>query len=421
LLEPLRHIHNPDFGAVIFRRTFPQIRNEGGLWDESQKVYSLLGAKARETSLEYQFPTSARVRFAHMQYEGNKLDWQGSQIPLLGFDELTHFSESQFFYMLSRNRSMCGVRPYVRATCNPDADSWVAELISWWIDQDSGYPLPERAGKLRWFVRLNDDLHWADTPGELTAKCGPEVAPKSLTFIPAKLTDNPALMQRDPGYMANLLALPLVERERLLGGNWKIRATAGKVFNRAWFEIVDAVPAGGLECRFWDFAATEKQLAKDDPDFTAGVRVRKVGGVYYVTDVYAEQIGPAEAETAFVNVTKQDMAAAKEAGSRYLVRWELEPGAAAVRYARLLVGMVAGADAQGVRSSSDKLVRAMPLASQAQVGNVKLLRGRWNEGWLRHMHGQPDLAHDDIMDGTAGAFNELVKGATARTASSHQG
>jgi hypothetical protein len=52
------------------------------------------------------------------------------ELPPIGFDELTHFSESQFFYMLSRNRSMCGVRPYVRATTNPDADSWVATFIA---------------------------------------------------------------------------------------------------------------------------------------------------------------------------------------------------------------------------------------------------------------------------------------------------
>ena len=75
-------------------------------------------------------------------------DGQGAQVP--GFDELTHSTKSQFFYMMSRNRSMCGVRPYIRATCNPDADSWVAEFISWWIDQETGLPIPERAGKVRY-------------------------------------------------------------------------------------------------------------------------------------------------------------------------------------------------------------------------------------------------------------------------------
>jgi hypothetical protein len=77
--------------------------------------------------------------------------WKGAQITLICFDELTHFSAHQFFYMVSRNRSTCGVRPYIRATCNPDADSWVADFLSWWIDPESGHPIRERAGVLRYF------------------------------------------------------------------------------------------------------------------------------------------------------------------------------------------------------------------------------------------------------------------------------
>ena len=69
--------------------------------------------------------------------------------------------------MLSRNRSMCGVRPYIRATCNPDADSWVADLVSWYIDSDTGYPIPKRSGAIRYFVRHDNKLFWADTRQEL--------------------------------------------------------------------------------------------------------------------------------------------------------------------------------------------------------------------------------------------------------------
>jgi predicted phage terminase large subunit-like protein len=344
-----------------------------------------------------------------MQYETTKLNWQGSQVSMLGWDELTHFSESQFFYMLSRNRSTCGVKPYVRATCNPDADSWVAELIAWWIDQETGFPIAERAGKLRWVLRLGDVLTWADSAAELEAR-HPGIPPKSVTFVPARLHDNPALMAKDPGYLANLMALPPVDRGRLLDGNWKVRATAGKVFNRAWFEIVEAAPARGVECRFWDFAGTERQLAKQDPDFTASVKMRRcVDGLFYVLDCTAEQVGPAGAETQLCNLSRQDAATATAAGASYRVRWEIEPGAAAVRYTQQLVNRLAGLDAGGVRSSGDKLVRAKALAAQAQAGNVKLLRGPWNEGWLRHMHGQPDLPHDDILDASTGAFNELLE------------
>jgi hypothetical protein len=157
LLEPLRHVANPNFGAVIFRQTSPQITNEGALWDEAGRLYPLIGGAPRVGDMLFQFPSGASVGFGHLQHEHTKLDWQGSQIRLIGFDELTHFTRSRFFYMLSRNRSMCGVRPYVRATCNPDADSWVAEFIAWWIDQETGR-IPERAGVLRWFVRVSDAM-----------------------------------------------------------------------------------------------------------------------------------------------------------------------------------------------------------------------------------------------------------------------
>ena len=57
----------------------------------------------------------------------------------------------RIFQLPPSNRSTCGVRPYIRATCNPDADSWVADFLSWWIDPESGHPIRERAGVLRYF------------------------------------------------------------------------------------------------------------------------------------------------------------------------------------------------------------------------------------------------------------------------------
>src|SRR5690606_20572067 len=118
LMEPLRHVLTvKGFGAVVFRRNAVQVRNEGGLWDTSELLYGPLGLKPRETVLEWvHVPTGNTVKFAHLEHESTVYDWQGAQVTLLQFDELTHFTERQFWYMLSRNRSTCGVRPYVRAT-----------------------------------------------------------------------------------------------------------------------------------------------------------------------------------------------------------------------------------------------------------------------------------------------------------------
>ena len=253
LFEPIRHIGRAGFSAAIFRRNAVQVRNPGGLWDESMKVYPDLGGKPLQQPLEWTFPSSARIKFSHLEHESSVLDWQGAQISLLCFDELTHFSRAQFFYMLSRNRSVCGVRPYVRATCNPDADSWVADFISWWIDPATGMAIPERSGRIRWMCRLGDKIYWADTKEALEVEHGAECAPKSVTFITSSLFDNKILMEADPGYLANLKALPLVERERLLGGNWKIRPAAGLFFQRSWVQVVDKAPADLRMLRYWDF------------------------------------------------------------------------------------------------------------------------------------------------------------------------
>ena len=128
--------------------------------------------------MEKWFHVLQRLHFT-LQYENiQTTNWQ-EQIAMISFDELTHFSKTQFFYMLSRNRTLCGVKPYIRATCNPDADSWVADFIAWWINQDTGYPIPERSGKIRWMYRLNDEIHWGNSKKELIERLDLQRGPRS--------------------------------------------------------------------------------------------------------------------------------------------------------------------------------------------------------------------------------------------------
>ena len=87
------------------------------------------------------------------------------------------------------------------------------------------------------------------------------------------------------------------------------------------------------------------------------------------------------------------------------MRWEIEPGSAAKRESHRLTRQLVGYDAKGKNFKGDKLTRARSLAVRAEIGDVKLLKGSWNGEFLSHMHGQPDLPHDDIMDSAAGAFN----------------
>lgn len=223
LIEPLRHIGVPGFGAVIFRRTSEMIRAEGGLWDNSTELYPQIGGKGRELNLDWRFPSGASVTFDSLQHEKNVLDFQGAQICLLGFDELTHFTERQFWYLVSRNRSTCGIRPYVRATLNPDPDSWVFSLLGPWVDEE--HPrFGAKSGEIRWLLREDDEYKWV-----------PEGTPdaKSVTFISANIFDNKILLERDPGYLANLKAQGAEDQLRLLHGKWTAIESKGALWTRA--------------------------------------------------------------------------------------------------------------------------------------------------------------------------------------------
>lgn len=402
LLDPLQFVHVPGFGAVIFRRTTVQVRAEGGLWDESEKIYPLLDAVPREDRLEWRFPNGNSICFAHMEYEKNRFDWQGAQICLIAFDELTHFTKKQFFYMLSRNRSTCGVKPRIRATCNPDADSWVAEFIAWWIGPD-GFPIPERSGVLRWFVQDGDSPVWGDSPDELRERF-PDRTPLSVTFIPARLDDNPALNEKDPSYRKKLMGLSRVERERLLAGNWKVRQVAGMYFRREWFEVVD-VPPGDivLKVRAWDRAATAQKETGDDPDWTVGVLYgMRSTGEFCVLDVTRDRLSSAGNERLISSTARLD-------GASVPIFMEQEPGSSGKdtisHYARhVLRGFVF----LGVPSGDSKPDRAKVASAAAENGLISMVRAGWNTPFVSELENFPDGGHDDQVDALSLAHNMIV-------------
>lgn len=381
------------FGAVIFRREGPQITNQGGLWDEASSLYSLAGGKPNKTYLAYDWPAhKTRIRFSHMQYEQDKFAWQGAQIPYIGFDELTHFSEDQFFYMLSRNRSTCGVKPRVRATTNPDAESWVKVFLAPWVDDQ--HPRPARSGEVRRFVRDGGQIHWLPDDEH-------DPDEKSVTFIAATIFDNKILLAKDPGYLANLKALPLVERQRLLYGDWSIRPSGNK-FKRHWFEIIDVAPAN-LEkvVRAWDKAGTEPKPGKD-PDWTVGCKAGRKNGQYYVLDVVRDRLTPGAVDTLVKTTADMD-------GREVEIYEEQEPGSSGVAQIERSRRLLAGYTYHGVKSTGSKEIRANPTSSQAEGGNIKILRGHWNESFINELCAFPmEGVHDDQVDGLSLGMEQLM-------------
>jgi len=410
LLEPLRHVHVPGFNAVIFRRTNPQIIRPGGLWDTSHEVYRPLGGEAKQNPRGWTFPSGAKIEFAHMQHEDDRFDWDGAQIAYVAFDQLEHFTWKQFVYLMSRNRSTCGVRPYIRATCNPDPDHWLRRWISWWVDEATGAPIMERSGVIRWYVLRDDEPRWADTREELVRELGPGVLPKSFTFIAGNVFDNKILLDKDPGYLANLQALPLVERERLLGGNWNIRAEAGMFFRRDWWKVVEAAPGGWVAaCRYWDRAATKRE-GKDTgdrgPSSTAGVKMYKyANGLYCVAHVHTMYGSPLTVRQSIRNLAEQD-------GHDVSVGIEQDPGQAGTAEAQDQIRNLAGFKAHTNKVREDKGRRAGPFSAQVEVGNVLVVRDRiWNEPYFKETENfdGSKKCKSDMTDASSGAFHMLTR------------
>lgn len=407
LLEAMRHKSDPDFGAVIFRRNYTQVTAQGGLWDSSRSLYKYIrGAISRKTpKLHWEFQSGAKVNFAHLGSDDDCESWQGSQIALIGFDELTHFSRYQFFYMLSRNRTDSEVKPYIRATCNPDADSWVADFIAWWINQETGYPIPERSGKIRYMVRIDDELIWADSKQELMDDGVDEGDIKSVTFIASTLQDNQILMTRNPGYLANLKALSIVERERLLYGNWKIKPAAGLFFKRSQVgAFLETVPDDVISwARGWDLAATSED-EDGDPAYTAGVLIgKRRNGRYVVANVTNVRLDADNVRKHIKNTCTMD----KQKYKRVVERLPQDPGQAGKDQAKSYIKMLAGFIVKAIAETGSKETRAEPFAAQWQAENVDLIIGEWNEMYLTQLESFPESKFKDMVDASSAAFAEI--------------
>jgi len=301
-------------------------------------------------------------------------------------------------------------------TCNPDPDSWVKDFIKFWLDDEGEYADPNKSGVIRWMLRGDDDeLIWFDSKKlaqEFSDDMGEsEQKAKSVTFISSSVYDNKILLEKDPGYLVNLMALPRVERERLLHGNWKIQSHKGDIFSIDDFEIVDSVPIPEQECRCFDRAATEPNKDNKDPDWTCGVRMQRNGDLFFITDVQKFRVGPGKVETRIKNIVSRD-------GKECAVILIIDPGQAGKVEIHHYYGLLAGYSIETIRETKKKSLKWLPFSAQAQIGNVKLLRAPWNDAFLNELSNlsedPKEYNHDDQADAASGAFENLTSGTRMR-------
>ena len=196
LVDPLRFCHKQKHRALLIRRTMPELRD---LINHSQQLYpkAYPGAKWREQEKEWKFPSGARIEFGYAENLTDVLRYQGQSYTWIGIDELPQYpTEDIYNFLRSSLRSVDPEIPvYMRATGNPGnvGSQWVKEMF---VD-----PAP------------------ANSRFEIEIKTPVGVKKITRRYIPAKLQDNPYLMQTDD-YYAMLASLPEVQRKQFLEGNW---------------------------------------------------------------------------------------------------------------------------------------------------------------------------------------------------------
>ncbi len=402
-------VHLKHYGAIAFRRTYPELTGAGSIWTESAKLLPSLGGVPRKSPVyEWTFPSGATIEMRALQYDDSVIAHTSKRYAQILFEELTTFTESQFWFMFGRLGSVSGVNPFMRATCNPE-DNWVRELISWWIDQDETSPTygqisPERSGELRWFVRDTDgNLDWASDRDALAEKWAHlDYRPKSLTAIRATIDDNQTLLAKDPEIKSRLETLPLVERRRKRYGDWNARKVAGSLFKRTWFPTLNDAPHVIRRVRAWDKAASPVTPDRKDPDWTRGVRLALLtDGRYLIEDIASIQGTPGQVDALMLDTAEAD------GHDVQICVWQ-DPGAAGVADVEHVVKVMAplGYGVRVERASSAKVVYAEVWSPLAERFRVLLPPGtpRWQEALMREAESFPESGHDDIIDACSLAF-----------------
>ncbi|MBR3837156.1 MAG: phage terminase large subunit [Clostridia bacterium] len=195
----------PGIQILLLRRTFPELR-ENHINPLRRWLYGI--ATYKDSTKEFLFPGGSRIKLGYLSEEGDALQYQGQAYEVIGMEEATQFTESQYYAMTECCRLAGQMQenftPRMYFTCNPGGvgHAWVKRLF---IDRDYR---------------------------------GGEVA-EDYVFIPSTVYDNRYLLKENPEYVRTLESLPPLRRRAMLDGDWDVfEGQYFTEFDRARHEIV---------------------------------------------------------------------------------------------------------------------------------------------------------------------------------------
>lgn len=202
MLYALKYPHSKQ---IIFRRTYPEL--EKSLIRTALSLYPTKIFRYQKTAHTGVFVNGSLIDFAYCDSEDDVYKYQSAEYDVIRFDELTHFTESMYVYLISRCRGANDFPKHIKSSTNPGGigHSWVKSRFI-----DIGAP---------------DTVHICMGTTRI--------------FIPARITDNMFLTRKDPEYVKRLQNLDERDRRALLDGDWDI--TEGRFFD-GFDRKVHAVP-----------------------------------------------------------------------------------------------------------------------------------------------------------------------------------
>jgi len=220
--------------SIIYRREYPQLK---GIL---RRLEELLGSRRGYNSQDkiWRLASGRILELGAVQYLHDREKYQGRPHDLKAFDEVTQFLYDQFVFLVAWNRtSWPGQRCRVVCTGNPPVSAegmWVITYWAPWLDDQ--HPHPALPGELRWYAALDGKDVEVETGTPFKHK-SELIAPRSRTFIPARVEDNPVYLAT--GYRAVLQALPEPLRSQLLHGDFSagISDDPWQVIPTAWVRL----------------------------------------------------------------------------------------------------------------------------------------------------------------------------------------
>lgn len=267
-------------------------------------------------------------------------------------------------------------------------------------------------GRSHWTFELCYDRATDDAPGSVIIQGIPYTPAPGVKLIQASTQDNPFLPEEFFDSLSRGLSPLLASQE--LGGQFI--DIDGLMFRREWFKPVDFAPREALRVRYWDKAASTISTSS----FTAGVRISRCpNGIFYIEDVVRGQWSPADRDTVILQTAQAD---AQEFGGEVMIYAEQEGGSGGKEVMQQMIKMLAGfpvyrdlasGSAQrnvgGVKLPGQaKVTRAQPLAAQAEAGNVRLVKGAWNQEFLSELSAFPESSQADQVDAASAGLNRLA-------------